>query len=232
MDHRSLKVLEFHSLLDILKDFSISPLGKKRCLALRPTPDRFLIESRLTEVIELKEILETVGDIPLRGLKDIEDLLKRLEVEGSVLQVQEILDIHQLMVLGKGLRRFFLKSEVKAPSLQEKISKLSSLKALEKEILHAINTKGEILDRASPSLSDIRHRLGAVREKAKGVLEHLLHREDLQPIFQEDFITLRNGRYVLLIKSDFKHWLEGIIHDQSHSRMSLFFEPLQVVPFN
>ncbi|MDO9124947.1 MAG: endonuclease MutS2, partial [Deltaproteobacteria bacterium] len=232
MDHRSLKILEFHSLLDILKDFSISPLGKKRCLALRPTPDRFLIESRLTEVIELKEILETVGDIPLRGLKDIEDLLKRLEVEGSVLQVQEILDIHQLMVLGKGLRRFFLKSEVKAPSLQEKISKLSSLKALEKEILHAINTKGEILDRASPGLSDIRHRLGAVREKAKGVLEHLLHREDLQPIFQEDFITLRNGRYVLLIKSDFKHRLEGIIHDQSHSRMSLFFEPLQVVPFN
>ncbi|MDO9350635.1 MAG: hypothetical protein Q7U55_05290, partial [Deltaproteobacteria bacterium] len=232
MDHRSLKILEFHSLLDILKDFSISPLGKKRCLALRPTPDRFLIESRLTEVIELKEILETVGDIPLRGLKDIEDLLKRLEVEGSVLQVQEILDIHQLMVLGKGLRRFFLKSEVKAPSLQEKISKLSSLKALEKEILHAINTKGEILDRASPSLSDIRHRLGAVREKAKGVLERLLHREDLQPIFQEDFITLRNGRYVLLIKSDFKHRLEGIIHDQSHSRMSLFFEPLQVVPFN
>src|SRR4030042_296055 len=173
MDHRSLKILEFHSLLDILKDFSISPLGKKRCLALRPTPDRFLIESRLTEVIELKEILETVGDIPLRGLKDIEDLLKRLEVEGSVLQVQEILDIHQLMVLGKGLRRFFLKSEVKAPSLQEKISKLSSLKALEKEILHAIHTKGEILDRASPGLSDIRHRLGTVREKAKGGLEPL-----------------------------------------------------------
>ncbi|MBM4277698.1 MAG: endonuclease MutS2 [Deltaproteobacteria bacterium] len=232
MDHRSLKILEYHSLLDILKDFSISPLGKKRCLALKPTPDRFLIESRLTEVIELKEILETVGDIPLRGLKDIGDLLKRLEVEGSVLEVQEILNIHQLMALGKGLRKFFLKPEVKAPSIQEKISKLSSLKALEKEILHAIHTKGEILDRASPGLSDIRHRLGAVREKAKESLERLLRREDLQTIFQEDFITLRNGRYVLLIKSDFKHRLEGIIHDQSHSRMSLFFEPLQAVPFN
>jgi DNA mismatch repair protein MutS2 len=232
MDHRSLKVLEFYSLLDILKDFSISPVGKKRCLALKPATDRFLIESRLTEVIELKEVLKTLGDIPLRGLKDIEELLKRLEVEGSVLQVQEILDIHQSMALGKGLRRFFLKPEVKAPSLQEKISKLSSLKALEREVLQAIHTKGEILDRASPDLSDIRHRLGAAREKAKGVLEHLLHREDLRPIFQEDFITIRNGRYVLLIKSDFKHRLEGIIHDQSHSHMSLFFEPLQVVPFN
>ena len=232
MDHRSLRVLEFHSLLDLLKDFSISPLGQKRCLALRPTPDRFLIESRLTEVIELKEILETAGDLPLRGLKDIGDLLKRLEVEGSVLEVQEILSIHQLMALGKGLRKFFLKPEVRAPSLQEKISRVSSLKALEKEILHAINTKGEILDRASPNLSDIRGRLAGAREKAKESLERLLHREDLQAIFQEDFITLRNGRYVLLIKSDFKHRLEGIIHDQSHSRMSLFFEPLQAVPFN
>jgi DNA mismatch repair protein MutS2 len=232
MDHRSLKVLEFYSLLDFLKDLSISPLGQRRCLALRPTTNRFLIESRLNEVIEMKEILQTMGDVPLRGLKDIGGLLKRLEVEGSVLEVQEILNIHQLMALGKGLRKFFLKPEVKAPLLQEKILRVSSLKALERDILHVMNTKGEILDRASGTLSDIRHRLAVVREKAKESLERLLRREDLQPIFQEDFITLRNGRYVLLIKSDFKNRIEGIIHDQSQSRMSLFFEPLQAVPFN
>jgi DNA mismatch repair protein MutS2 len=74
--------------------------------------------------------------------------------------------------------------------------------------------------------------LGEVREKAKGVLESLLHREALQPIFQEQFITLRNGRYVLLIKSDFKNRLEGIIHDQSQSRMTFFLEPLQAVALN
>ncbi len=232
MDDRSLKVLEFYRLLEILKEFSISSLGQKRCLSLRPTKDLSLIQSRLAEVLELKEILETLGDIPIRGLKDIEAVWKRLEVEGSVLNVQEIMDVHQQMVLCKGLRRFFLKSEIKAPHLQERVSKLSSLKTLEKEILQAINTKGEILDRASPTLSDIRRRLGTIREKAKGVLEHLLHQEKLQPIFQEDFITLRNGRYVLLIKSDYKHRLEGIIHDQSQSRMTLFFEPIQAIAFN
>ncbi len=232
MDHRSLKGLEFYSLLDFLKDLSISPLGQRRCLALRPTTDRSLIESRLNEVMELKEILQTVGEVPLRGLKDIGDLLKRLEVEGTVLEVQEVLQIYQLMVLGKGLRKFFLKPEVKAPTLQEKISKLSSHKALEKEILQVMDLKGEILDRASATLSDIRYRLARARERAKETLERLLRREDLQAIFQEDFITLRNGRYVLLLKSEFKHRLEGIIHDQSQSRMSLFFEPLQTVPFN
>ena len=109
---------------------------------------------------------------------------------------------------------------------------MSLLKALEKEILQAVNTKGEILDRASPALSDIRHRMRKVRESAKGVLEKLLHQEELQPIFQEELITLRNGRYVILIKSEHKHRLEGIIHDQSQSRMTFFFEPMQVVVLN
>ncbi len=233
MDDRSLKVLEFYPLLEILKVFSTSPLGRKRCEALRPSSDPPLIQSRLAEVMELKKILEILDDIPIQGLKDIEGVLKKLEVEGSVLEVQELLDIYQQIALCKELRRFFLKLEtMKAPHLQERVSKISSLKALEKEILQAVNIKGEILDRASPTLSDIRHRMGTIREKAKGVLEHLLHQEELQSIFQEQFITLRNGRYVLLIKSEFKHRLEGIIHDQSQSRMTFFFEPLQVISLN
>src|SRR4030043_948639 len=233
MDDRSLKLLEFFHLLDILKEYAISPLGQKRCEALRPFKDLPSIQSRLTEVMELKKILEIEGEIPLRGLKDIERILNKLGIEGSVFDVQELLDLHDQMVLCKGLRRFFQKLEkIKVPHLQEKISKLSYQKALEKEILQAINTKGEILDRASPALLDIRRRLVGVREKAKGVLESLLHQENLQSIFQEHFITLRNGRYVVLIKSDSEHRLEGIIHDQSQSRMTFFFEPLQAVALN
>ena len=116
--------------------------------------------------------------------------------------------------------------DVKIPSLQEKLSRLSYQKPLEKRILQTINTRGEILDRASPALSDIRQRLGEVREKVKGVLESLLRRENLQAIFQEQLITLRNGRYVVLIKSDSERRLEGIIHDHSQSRMTYFFETI------
>ena len=233
MNDRSLKLLEYTHLLNILKEYSISPLGRKRCEALRPSKDLPLIQSRLTDVMELKKILETEGEIPLRGLKDIEGILNKLGIEGSALDVQELLELYHQMVLCKGLRRFFQKLEnVKIPHLQEKISRFSDQKALEKEILRAINTKGEILDRASPALLDIRHRLGGVREKAKGVLESLLHQEYLQSIFQEQLITIRNGRYVLPIKSDAERRLDGIIHDHSQSRMTYFLEPFQVVPLN
>ncbi|NWF93932.1 MAG: endonuclease MutS2 [Syntrophaceae bacterium] len=233
MDDRSLKALEYDHVLERLKSFSISPLGRRRCEALRPSRDLSWIESRLAEVMEMKGILETLGDLPIRGLKDIGEILKKLEIEGAVLDVQELLDLHNQIRLCEGLRRFFLKSKTGEPArLREKVSRFSSLKVLEREILRAIHPKGEILDRASSALSEIRLRLSAVRERAKGVLEHLLHQEELQPIFQEQFITLRNGRYVLLIKSDFKHRLEGIIHDQSQSRMSFFLEPFQVVGLN
>lgn len=233
MDDHSLKLLEFFHLLDILKEYAISPLGRKRCEALRPSKDLPLIQFRLAEVMELKKILEIEGDIPLRGLKNIEGILNKLGIEGAVLDVQELLDLYDQMVLSKGLRRFFQKLEnIRAPHLQEKISKLSYQKALEKEILQIVNAKGEILDRASSALLDIRHRLGGARERAKGLLETLLHREDLQPIYQEQLITIRNGRYVLPIKSDAEHRLEGIIHDHSQSRMTYFLEPLQIVALN
>lgn len=233
MDDRSLKLLEFFHLLDLLKEYAVSPLGRKRCEALRPSVDLPSIQSRLAEVMELKKILEIEEDIPLRGLKDIGGIFNKLDIEGSVLEIRELLDLYDQMVLCKGLRRFFQKLEpIRTLRLQEKISKLSYQKVLEKEILQSINTKGEILDRASPELWDIRQRLAAVREKAKGVLENLLHQEGLQSIFQEHLITLRNGRYVLLIKAEFKHRLEGIIHDQSQSRMTYFFEPLQGVALN
>jgi DNA mismatch repair protein MutS2 len=233
MDDRSLKLLEFYHLIDILKEYSVSPLGRKRCEALRPSKDLPLIQSRLAEVVELKKIFETEGEIPLRGLKDIEGIFQKLEVEGSVLDARELLDFYEQVVLCRGLRRFFQRLEnVRVPRLQEKISKLSSQKTLEKEILQAVNIRGEILDRASVALLDIRRRLGGVREKAKGVLESLLHQENLQTIFQEQLITIRNGRYVLPIKSDAERRLDGIIHDHSQSRMTYFLEPFQVVPLN
>ena len=181
----------------------------------------------------MKEVLETEGDIPLRGLQDTAGILTRLEVEGSVLTIQELIDLSEQLGLCYSLKRFFQKVEKpRFPLLQTKVGRLSSLKNLEREILQSVSSKEGILDGASPTLADIRRQLGALREKAKGMLERLLRREDLKSIFQEDFITLRNGRYVVLVKSEHKHRLEGIVHDQSQSGMTFFFEPIQILHLN
>jgi len=233
MDDHSLRVLDYFHLLNILKEYSISSLGRRHCEALRPLSDLSAIQTKLAEVLEFRDILETLGDPPLQEIKDIGVVLKRLEVEGVSLTLQELIEILHHIELCKRLKRFFRKIEAtRIPHLYEKISKLSSLKILEKEILQAIDKKGELLDRASPTLLEIRERLRGLREKAKKMLEHLLHREDLQPIFQEPLITLRNGRYVLPIKADAEHRLKGIIHDHSQSRMTYFLEPFPLIHLN
>jgi DNA mismatch repair protein MutS2 len=233
MDDRSLNVLDFPNLLGLLKGFSCSPLGRKRCETLRPSSDLPWIRSRLAEVVELKKMLETEGPPPISGLKDIEEILKRVDVEESVLTVQELMELCDQIALTGGVRRYVdRQDESQWPLLRERMAGLSPLKSLEKEILRAVNAKGEVLDGASASLLEIRDQLRTTREKAKGVLEHLLRREDLQSMFQEQLVTLRNGRYVVLIKSDHEHRLQGIVHDQSQSRMTFFFEPLQVVSHN
>jgi DNA mismatch repair protein MutS2 len=230
MDDRSLKVLDFFHLLNLLKEYTVSSLGQERCENLRPTRDLSQIRKRLAEVLEMKEVLETEGDIPLRGLRDTKAILSRLGVEGAVLAIEDLLHLSGQLGLCSSLKRFFQKMEkVRFPLLQAKAARLSSLKNLEREILRSVSSKEGVLDEASPALADIRRQLVGLREKAKAVLERLLRREDLKTIFQEDFITLRNGRYVVLIKSEHKHSLEGIVHDQSQSGMTFFFEPFQVV---
>jgi len=233
MDDHSLKALDFYALLDLLKAYATSSLGQKRCKALTPSQDLPLIRTRLAEVLELKKILETVEDLPIQGIKDIEGILKKVEIEESVLTVQELLELHHHITVSSGLKRFFQKlPEGEAPLLQKKVSTLSSLRSLEKEILRVVSPKGEIMDHASPALFDIRDRMRVLREKAKGILEHLLHQPTLEPIYQDQFITLRNGRYVLPVKSEHQDRLPGIVHDQSHTHMTLFIEPLQVVAMN
>ncbi len=233
MDDRTLRVLEFYRLLDVMKEFSISPLGRRRVERLRPTTELPAILTRLSEVIELKEILERSGDLPLRGLKDIEEILRKLDVEGAVLEVKDLLDIYANIQLCKGLKRFFLRFEpYNVSNLWQKVSRFSYLKNLEKDILWAIDKRGEILDHASPKLSEVRDQIKKIRNRINHVLEHILLRDDLSHIFQDRFITIRNGRYVLPVKSDYKNVLEGIIHDQSQSGMTIFLEPLEVISLN
>jgi DNA mismatch repair protein MutS2 len=233
MDDRSLKALDFYPLLDLLKNYSTSPMGLKRCEALRPSTDLEWIQNRLAEVMEMKALVETAGDLPIQGLKEVEPLLRKLEVEEAVLTIQELMDLLQQIGLSEGIQRFFRRLEtVEIPRLQEHVSKLSSLKSLEKEILRTIDPKGELLDDASPRLKEIRAQIRTLRDRVRGFLEHLIHQEEWQVMLQDQFVTIRNGRYVLPLKSDYKNQLQGIVHDQSQTRLTVFFEPLQVVDLN
>ncbi len=190
------------------------------------------IEKRLGEVDELKSIVEVYGDIPLGGIGDVREAIARAKIEGTVLSPEEILDILGNIRVTDGLKSSFKKVKGTFPLYGGLISRFSDLRRLKSEIVRTIDRQGKIFDHASSALKQIRFDVTAYRKRIKRSLEEMMKREDLKPLFQEKLITIRNGRYVLPIKSDFKGHMEGIVHDHSHSKMTIFLEPMEVVDYN
>jgi DNA mismatch repair protein MutS2 len=232
MDNQPFKALEYDQILELLKGCATSSLGKTLCQGLKPQRKLSWIKRRLGEVDELKGIMETFGEIPLVGIKDVRRAIARAKIEGAVLATEEILEVAGNLRVSHGMKSYFRKVKGNFPLVGDLISRLSDLRGLESEIARTVDGQGKIPDDASESLRRIRSDIADYRKRIKRTLEGMMKRDDLQGLFQERLITIRNGRYVLPIKSEFKNQMEGIVHDHSHSKMTIFLEPLEVVDHN
>ncbi|KPJ61813.1 MAG: hypothetical protein AMJ42_00835 [Deltaproteobacteria bacterium DG_8] len=232
MDKHTLTVLEFDKILTFIKQYVTSPQGSRLCECLIPSHNLREIKTLLDEVTEMKEVLTTYDEIPIHGIKDIEDLVSRTRVERFYLEPQQLQEIRSTLETGRKIKAFFKTIGTKYLSLKNITSKIILLKELEDAIKRAIGNQGEILDTASQELKTLRQNIKQVKLHIKNTLEELLFRENLSFIFQEQLITIRNGRFVLPVKIDCKRYIPGVVHDQSHSKATYFIEPLSVVNLN
>jgi DNA mismatch repair protein MutS2 len=232
MDSQSFKALEYDQVRELLKGFATSSIGKALCERLKPQRKLSWIRRRLGEVDELRKMAEVYGEIPLVGIEDVREAIAKAKIEGAALSPEEILDILGNMRVSHGLKSSFKKVKGDFPLFGDLVSRLSDLRGLIKEITRTIDGRGKIFDHASSALRQIRSDIAAYRKRIKRSLEEMMKREDIQGLFQEKLITIRNGRYVLPIKSEFKNQMGGIVHDHSHSKMTIFVEPLEVIDYN
>jgi DNA mismatch repair protein MutS2 len=233
MDEHTLRVLEFDKVRLFLRQFATSDPGKRNCERLHPSSQIEEIRAWLREVGELRDVIRIEGDIPIQGIKDIEETVHKTRVENFILTSKELLEVMFTLEVARRMKRFFrrLKGD-EFPRLKKITENIIILDDFEKRIRGAIGSQGEILDYASAGLREIRQRVKQVREKIRQVLEKLLLQEDMEPVFQERFVTLRNNRYVLPVKTEYKSYLPGIVHDQSQSRATFFIEPFSIVDSN
>jgi DNA mismatch repair protein MutS2 len=232
MDLHTLSSLEYDAIVNLLKGFTSSELGRRECERIRPLSDPPQVEKLLAEVTALKEILEGEADLPLHGMTDIEPILHRARIEGAILPPPELLAIAASVRLSDSLKRFFRALDEHFAPLQEIGEVLSAPTQLVQEIERAIGPGGELNDDASARLKDLRGKIKKLREAIQERLEALVRRKELQEVIQDEVITQRNGRSVILIRADAKGGIKGIVHDYSQSRMSLYVEPLEVVEHN
>ena len=232
MDAHTLSSLEYDEIVSFLKGFASSELGRRECEKVCPLTDPRQVEDLLTEVTSLKEILDGGADLPLHGMEDIEPILQRTRIVGATLTSQELLTVAASVRASSALKRFFRELDERFAPLKEIGEAFSAPGQLVQEIERAIGPGGEIYDDASPQLKGVRREIKRVRGVIQERLEALLRRKELQEALQDEVITQRNGRSVILIRADYKGRVKGIVHDYSQSRMSLYVEPLEVVELN
>ncbi|RUM86963.1 MAG: endonuclease MutS2 [Thermovibrio sp.] len=224
-----LKVLEFDKLLTETEKFAKSEGGKREVLKVRPKTTREEVERELS-ITETFVKLLSERNLPLESFPDITETLEKLKVPGSVLSVDELLNLSKVLDQSSILKRFFSSLEERFERIRYFGERLSDPRELRERLNKTVDESGEILDSASPKLRSIRRSIQLTAGKIREKLQSIVNRnEDICP---DRIITERDGRYVILAKPHFKKRFQGIVHDRSSSGQTLYVEPLSVVSEN
>jgi len=233
MDDRTLTTLEYEALLKLAASNVQSPLGRAAVMSLRPSSDRPLIDRELDRTSECVAYLSTGGSFGLSDLTDPELSLVELQVEGTSIDPIQVLQLQRLVAVGMDLRSHFSDSENKGryPQLAGIAAQIPDLRRLLGLIRGKILPSGEIDDSASPTLRRIRREINDRRARIYRNLESLMH-DKVPGAIQEEIVTIRNGRFVIPVRTDFRGQVPGVMHGLSSSGQTTFVEPLEIIDQN
>ena len=233
MDERTFKTLDLEALIRLLSRHVHTPLGRKRVTALLPSTDRGHINGELDRTTECVNYLSTGGSFGLSDVADPEDSMASLQVQGTSLEPLQILDLQRLVSVGMDARTQFGDLEIKGryPQLSAIAGRIPDLRRMLASIRGKVLPTGEIDDSASPVLRRIRRELNERRGRIYRNLESLMH-ERAPSAIQEDIVTVRNGRFVIPVRTDSRGQVPGVMHGLSSSGQTTFVEPLTIIDQN
>jgi len=232
MDEHTLRVLEFFKVRDILRGYAASEPGQAEVDRVIPSSDPKWVERSLKETYELFGYLGAGREFPISGLKDITTPLRKAAVEGAILRPEEFIGIASVARTSRLIRSSLLKARETCPLLAERATVLGMFEQLEQEVARAIGEDGEVLDSASFELKRIRRGLSLARSRINRELERILQDPAYAKAVQEPVITMRGDRYVVPLKPNFKMYIQGIVHDHSATKSTVFVEPSSTVELN
>ncbi len=235
MNKRTLRILEYNKILNMLSEYAASPMAKKRCLRLLPYKELEKIRSLQEETRDASERIRKNGNLSFSGLTDIGASLKLLSIN-SPLSAAELLGIASMLDTAAEVISYSEKRpEGDAPisdSLINYFSLVTAFPEISSEIKRCIISADMIADDASRTLKEIRKNIEISYNRIRQKLEKLIHSEAAKDYLQDSLITTRSGRYCIPVKSAYRSKVPGMIHDQSQTGSTLFIEPLDVVNLN
>ncbi len=233
MNEKVLKTLEFYKIKERLEEYAASQTAKELCRALVPSSDIEEIQKQQKQTSDALQRLIRKGSLSFAGIKDIRPSLKRLSV-GASLGIGELLAISSLLDTASRVKSFARNKDVELEpdSLDEMFDSLEPLYSLNYELKRCLVSEEEISDEASPNLKSIRRTIKNTNEKIRSQLSSMINNQNTRTYLQENVITMRNGRYCIPVKQEYRGQVAGMIHDQSSTGSTLFVEPMAVVKLN
>jgi|Deesub1362B_J571_1020462.scaffolds.fasta_scaffold00156_19 DNA mismatch repair protein MutS2 len=223
VDSHTLRVLEFDKVLEMASVHALTTAGRKVVLQLGPLGSADASLQRMRLISACRRLKNEGFDFGIEYFDELDTLFRRLRPEEAVLEPLELRGVLPLLRSAINLRR--LLKEAPATELNQILERLHTHPELMREIERSIEPDGRIADEASAELFDIRQRIRALDRRIKSVLERILNDKSLRPHIQDFYITERNGRRVIPVKSDSKGHIRGVIHDISNTGETVFVEP-------
>lgn len=229
MNERILRVMEFDKIIDQLKDHAATSLGKRLAVQTKPSVEMEEVIQRQKETDEASQIVRLNAEMPFGGISDIRASIKRSVIGGS-LGTDECLDVANTIYGGRQVKDFVGKLEETYPILEELVEQITPLRELEQLIKSCIDDHGYVMDSASQKLRSIRSSIRTYESRVRDRLENYTRTNS--NMLSDAIITIRNDRYVLPVKQEYRGAIGGIVHDQSSSGQTLFMEPKAIVDLN
>ena len=232
MNQKALSSLEYPKIIERLTEKASSPMGKELCRKLQPSTNINRIRLMQTQTKDALTRLFQKGSVSFGSVKDIRGSLKRLEI-GSSLGIMEILSVCALLENTSRVKAYSRgdRSDLPSDSLDSMFEQLAPLTPLSSEIRRCILSEDEISDDASPALRQVRRNMKVTNDRIHTQLSGLVN-GNARTYLQDSVITMRNGRYCIPVKAEYKGQVPGMIHDQSSTGSTLFIEPMAVVKLN
>lgn len=232
MNEKALRTLEYTKIIERLTELAGSSIGKELCRNLKPSSNLAEIEAAQKQTSDALSRIYQRGSISFSGVQDVRGSLKRLEIGGS-LSALELLRIAKLLETTSRVKSFgrLENSDREKDSLDDMFDGLQPLANLYNEIYRCILSEDEIADDTSPALAKIRRSIRQTNDRVHTQLASLVNGSS-RTYLQDAVITMRNGRYCVPVKSEYKGQVPGMIHDQSSTGSTLFIEPMAIVKLN
>ena len=232
MNPVTLRALEFESIVEAVAGLAVTPTGSERLLQLRPLTDPAKVAAAQRATSEGTRVLTESSGFPLRAPQELAEILEHLLLEGRALEPLSLRGLADYLESIDATRRMIRHLTGAFPILDALVEAIASFKTEIADIRDKVEPGGEVADRASPALASIRDRLRRQRAKLRTTLDGILRGRDTAKYLQEQVVTDRAGRYVLMVRAEHRSAIPGLVHGSSSSGATLFLEPMETVEIN